>query len=74
MSRCVMHDDAKDECRAKGLYCFDPEPENYTECIALNCAYNLGVVAGVKKCTDVVRKQVEDFKGKNNDKSICKDN
>ena len=64
MSSCVLHNAEKEECKAKGLYCFDPEPENYTECIALNCAYHIGVSAGIRKCADVVRKEVENFKGK----------
>lgn len=67
MSECVLHNDSSDECMAKGLYCFDPEPESYTECIALNCAYNLGVIAGVKKCTAQVRKTIESMTGKKND-------
>ena len=67
MTGCVLHDSSKDECKAKGIYCFDPEPQNYTECIALNCAYNLGVVAGIKRCTEAVRKEVNKYKGEKND-------
>ena len=74
MGGCVLHDVTKDECRAKGLYCFDPDPENYTECIALNNAFNLGVVSGVKKCTIAVREQLEKYKGESNDKSNHQEN
>lgn len=61
MEQCVFHDKKKDECRASGLYCFYADPKMHINCIALNNAYKFGVATGVRICTNIASKQLQDY-------------